>query len=130
MIGADEGLINDSIKALFATGFFRDVEVRQDGDVLIVRVSERPAIATVEFSGNKDIKDEKIQEALLQVGVRRTRVSRSASWTVSEINPGELFQQGTLFRKKWKRWLPFLTSIALPSPYRSTKEGLPGNPRD
>lgn len=73
---ADEELINDSIKALFATGFFRDVEVRQDGDVLIVRVSERPAIATVEFSGNKDIKDEKIQEALLQVGVSEGRVFR------------------------------------------------------
>jgi len=54
------------------------VEVRQDGNVLILVVSERPAIATVEFSGNKDIKDEKIQEALLQVGVSEGRVFREA----------------------------------------------------
>ncbi|NBP93798.1 MAG: outer membrane protein assembly factor BamA [Gammaproteobacteria bacterium] len=75
---ADEVLIDQSIKALFSTGFFRDVEVRQDGNVLILVVSERPAIATVEFSGNKDIKDEKIQEALLQVGVSEGRVFREA----------------------------------------------------
>ncbi|MEK9942702.1 MAG: POTRA domain-containing protein, partial [Gammaproteobacteria bacterium] len=75
---ADEGLIDQSIKALFSTGFFRDVEVRQDGNVLILVVSERPAIATVEFSGNKDIKDDKIQEALLQVGVSEGRVFREA----------------------------------------------------
>ena len=74
----DDELINESIKKLFATGFFRDVEIRRDKNTLIVVVSERPAIATVEFSGNKDIKDEKIQEALTQVGVTEGRVFREA----------------------------------------------------
>lgn len=74
----DDEAIDQSIKALFATGFFRDVEIRRDKNILIVVVSERPAIATVEFSGNKDIKDEKIQEALIQVGVTEGRVFREA----------------------------------------------------
>ena len=64
-----ESRLDDAIKTLFATGFFRDVEARRDGDTLIVVVSERPAIAGIEFSGNKEIKDEQIQEVLGQAGV-------------------------------------------------------------
>jgi outer membrane protein insertion porin family len=36
-----------SIKALYATGFFKDVRIERDGDVLVVMVEERPAIAAV-----------------------------------------------------------------------------------
>ncbi len=75
---ADDALVNDAIKTLFATGFFRDVEARRDGDTLIVVVSERPAIAGIEFSGNKEIKDEQIQEVLGQAGVIEGRVFREA----------------------------------------------------
>ncbi len=75
---ADDALVNDAIKTLFATGFFRDVEVRRDGDTLIVVVAERPAIAGIEFSGNKEIKDEQIQEVLGQAGVIEGRVFREA----------------------------------------------------
>ena len=73
---ADEALINQSIKALFATGFFQDVEIRRQEDILIVAVSERPAISDVEFSGNKDIDDESIETALAQVGVTQGRIFR------------------------------------------------------
>ncbi|MBT4106641.1 MAG: outer membrane protein assembly factor BamA, partial [Proteobacteria bacterium] len=75
---ADDALVNDAIKTLFATGFFRDVEVRRDGETLIVVVAERPAIAGIEFSGNKEIKDEQIQEVLGQAGVIEGRVFREA----------------------------------------------------
>jgi len=73
---ADEALINQSIKALFATGFFQDVEIRRQDDILIVVVSERPAISDVDFSGNKDIDDETIEKALAQVGVTQGRIFR------------------------------------------------------
>ena len=73
---ADEALINQSIKALFATGFFQDVEIRRQEGILIVAVSERPAISDVDFSGNKDIDDEAIERALAQVGVTQGRIFR------------------------------------------------------
>ena len=52
---ADDGLLDESIKALFATGFFQDVEIRRENNILIVVVAERPAISNVAYSGNKDI---------------------------------------------------------------------------
>ena len=70
----DNDLTTQSIKALFATGFFRDVELRQEGNVLVVIVAERPAIASVEYSGNKDLSDEKIDEALNQTGVTEGQI--------------------------------------------------------
>jgi len=73
---ADEALINQSIKTLFATGFFQDVEIRRQEGILIVAVSERPAISDVDFSGNKDIDDEAIEKALTGVGVTQGRIFR------------------------------------------------------
>jgi outer membrane protein insertion porin family len=73
---ADDALLDESIKALFATGFFQDVEIRRENNVLIVVVTERPAISNVDYSGNKDIDDETIETALAQVGVTQGRIFR------------------------------------------------------
>src|ERR1019366_7050213 len=43
-----------AIKALYATGFFKDVRVEVEGNVLVIMVEERPAIAAVDFSGIKE----------------------------------------------------------------------------
>ena len=40
-----------AIRALFATGFFRDVSLEREGDVLVVVVQERPSVAQVDFTG-------------------------------------------------------------------------------
>ena len=73
---ADSVLIDESIKTLFATGFFQDVEIRRQNNILVVVVSERPAISGVEYSGNKDVDDETIETALAQIGVAEGRVFR------------------------------------------------------
>src|SRR5260221_12281458 len=43
-----------ALRALFATGFFRDVRLEVENDVLVVLVEERPAIAQVTFVGVKE----------------------------------------------------------------------------
>src|SRR5688572_16757319 len=61
--------VRESIRALFATGFFRDVQLRRDGSTLIIAVRERPSISNFEIAGNKDIKTEDLQKSLRGVGL-------------------------------------------------------------
>ena len=58
-----------AIKALFTTGFFKDVRLEQEGDVLVVVIQERPAIAQIAFSGNSAFPSEKMKEGLKQIGL-------------------------------------------------------------
>ncbi len=62
------------IRALYQTGFFDDVRVERDGNVLVLQVKERPAIAQIEFSGNKDIDDEALRKAVADIGLKEGRV--------------------------------------------------------
>ena len=59
----------EAIKALYATGFFRDIELRRDGGTLVVAVLERPSIESFELKGNKDIKTEDLTKSLKSVGL-------------------------------------------------------------
>jgi outer membrane protein insertion porin family len=58
-----------AIKALYATGFFKDVRIESEGDVLVVTVQERAAIAKIDFSGNKSFPSEKMTEGLKGIGI-------------------------------------------------------------
>ena len=63
-----------AIKALFATGFFKDVRIEAEGNVLVVFVEERPAIATIEFSGMKEFDKETVLKSLKEVGFAEARI--------------------------------------------------------
>lgn len=65
----DDQKAAQAIKALYATGFFRDVRLEAEGDVLVVTVQERPAIAQIGFSGNKSFPSDKMKEGLKQIGL-------------------------------------------------------------
>jgi outer membrane protein insertion porin family len=58
-----------AIRALYKTGFFTDVKLERQGDILVITVKERPAINTVTMLGNKDIKTEELQKGLKNVGI-------------------------------------------------------------
>ncbi|CAM4007522.1 outer membrane protein assembly factor BamA [Vibrio neonatus] len=62
--------VSDIIKSLYRSGNYEDVKVMRDGNVLVVRVTERPTIASVSFSGNKAIEEEQLQQNLNSSGVR------------------------------------------------------------
>ena len=60
----------DAIRALFRTGFFSDVRLdRQGNGILVVTVTERPAINTITLEGNKDIKTEELMKGLSGIGL-------------------------------------------------------------
>lgn len=56
--------IRQSIQSIYKTGFFSNVQMARDGDVLIVIVQERPAIKSITIEGNKAIKTEQLEEVL------------------------------------------------------------------
>lgn len=63
-----------AIKALYATGFFKDVRLEVEGDVLVVVVEERPAIAGVEFSGAREFDKEVLTKAMRDIGLAESRI--------------------------------------------------------
>jgi outer membrane protein insertion porin family len=65
----DDATAEKSIRALFKTGFFSDVELERQGDILIVKVTERPSIASLTVRGNKDIKSDQLLKGLKSAGL-------------------------------------------------------------
>jgi len=70
----DTSQSSEIIRSLYKSGFFDDISLGRDGDVLIVKVKERPAIADITFEGNKDIPTDKLTEALKQADIAKGRV--------------------------------------------------------
>ncbi len=74
----DEAKATAAVKALYATGFFKDVKLKTENGVLIVQVEERPAIAQINITGAKAFDKEKLTEGLKQAGLSESRIfSRS-----------------------------------------------------
>lgn len=61
--------ISRSIKSLFRTGYFSDVKVYREGNILVVKVVERPAIASINIDGNKAIKTDELLKGLRNIGL-------------------------------------------------------------
>ena len=80
----NESLTSDAIRKLFKTGFFKDVKVEREGDVLVVFVAERPAIADVSITGNTDIPTDQLTEALNQIGLKIGHVLDRSIVTIIE----------------------------------------------
>jgi outer membrane protein insertion porin family len=65
----DDEKATQAIKSLYATGFFKDVRIEVDNNVLVVLVQERAAIAAISFNGNKSFPSDKMLEGLSQIGL-------------------------------------------------------------
>ena len=63
-----------AIRALFATGFFKDVRLEMQQGVLIVLVRERPSIASIEINGVKDFPKDTLRDNLKSVGLADGRI--------------------------------------------------------
>ena len=65
----DQAQAAEAIRALYKTGFFEDVRLDHQGDILVVTVTERPAINKLTLSGNKDIKTDDLMKGLSEIGL-------------------------------------------------------------
>jgi outer membrane protein insertion porin family len=64
---------SEAIRALYATGFFNDVKIETEGNVVVVQVLERPAIGTIDFSGIHEFEKDNLTKALHTVGLSQGR---------------------------------------------------------
>jgi len=70
----DEAKAQTALRALYATGFFKDVRLEVENDVLVVFVEERPAIASIDFSGMKEFEPENVRKILRELGMAEGRI--------------------------------------------------------
>ena len=71
--------ISAATRSLFETGFFDQVEVRADGNVLVISVTERPAVSRIEIEGNQAIKTEDLLDSLRRAGIVEGDVLKRAT---------------------------------------------------
>ena len=65
----DQAAAGDTVRALYRTGFFEDISLDRQGDILVITVTERPAINKLTLQGNKDIKTEDLLKGLQDIGL-------------------------------------------------------------
>jgi outer membrane protein insertion porin family len=83
------------IRTLYKTGFFKDVRLERDGNVLNIVVRERPAIAQIDISGNKSIKTEDLKKGLNDIGLAEGRTfNRSVLDKIEQELRRQFFNSG------------------------------------
>jgi outer membrane protein insertion porin family len=91
----DSRRIAEAVRSLYQTKFFRDVELRRDGNVLVVVVLERPTIESFEVKGNKDIKTEDLEKSLRNVGLASGKTfDQSVLDEVRQYLVGQYYSRG------------------------------------
>ena len=87
--------IGEAIRSLYRQNLFDDIEIRRDGDTLVVVVRERPSIESFEIDGNKDIKTEDLMDSLRGVGLYRGRTfDRSVLDNVESFLRDQYYDRG------------------------------------
>ncbi len=70
----NDARLSEALRALFKTGNFEDIQVGRDGDVLVLQLTERPSIVSIDISGNKSIDKENLLKGLKQAGLAEGEV--------------------------------------------------------
>lgn len=58
-----------AVRALYSSGLFQDVQLQRDGDVLIIKVKERPSISSFKIEGNEKIGGDELNKSLKDLGL-------------------------------------------------------------
>lgn len=91
----DESRFAEVIRSIYKSGYFEDVRLEKQGDILIINVVERPAIASIDFTGNKSFDEEDLINALSDMGLAEGSVyNKSALETVEQALQRQYFASG------------------------------------
>jgi outer membrane protein insertion porin family len=91
----DEVRVQEAIRSLYGQALFDNIEMRRDGETLIIVVRERPSIESFTIEGNKDIKTEDLMESLRGVGLARGRTfDRSVLDNVQQFMTEQYYDRG------------------------------------
>jgi outer membrane protein insertion porin family len=84
-----------AIRALFKSGYFKNIRLEREGAVLVVQVTERPAISSIKIQGNEDIETEPLLDSLKDVGLAEGNVfNRSLLEKVEQELERQYFARG------------------------------------
>jgi len=85
---------SETIKSIYRTGFFNNVRIEYDENILIVIVQERPSIADIQFSGNKAFQSDKLKEGMKSIGLAEGQIydKSKLEFAVQEIKRQYLSQ--------------------------------------
>lgn len=70
----DDAQAGALLHSLYGSGLFDDIRIGRDGDKLVIRVKERPAIADISFTGNNDIDSDSLKKGLKEAGIEKGQV--------------------------------------------------------
>jgi outer membrane protein insertion porin family len=99
------------IRALFSSGYFSDISIGRDGNILVISVLERPAIDSIELDGNKSIETDALLEGLAGYGLAE----------------GEIFKRATLERVELELERQYVAQGRYGASIEATVEELPRN---
>ena len=97
-LSLDENLINDILKKIYNSGFFKDVSVKIENNNLVINVIENPIIQTVFIEG---IKRKLTEESIYEILTLKDRSSYNLSLVKKDENAilNYLKEQGYYFTK-------------------------------
>lgn len=74
----DSMVTSNALRALFKTGFFKDIALERDGNRLLVFVTERPSIDSLKFEGNETITKEQLMDNMKSLGFSEGKIFNSS----------------------------------------------------
>ena len=74
----DQASVREASRSIFSTGFFADVAMAQENGVLVIVLTERPAISEINLEGNKAIQSEQLLDALTDNGLSEGQIFRQS----------------------------------------------------
>ncbi|MGB0267858.1 MAG: outer membrane protein assembly factor BamA, partial [Pseudomonadales bacterium] len=107
----DEYLARETLRSLFSSGYFSDIGVGRDGNVLVLTLLERPAIDTITLDGNESIESDALLEGLAGSGLAE----------------GEIFQRATLERVELELTRQYVSQGRYGASIEAEVEELPRN---